>query len=36
MLADWRAWESLRDVGDAGRYIERIVDEPWTEHLRRW
>jgi hypothetical protein len=30
------SWELLRSVGDAGCYIERIVDESWTEHLRRF
>ena len=30
------AWELLRDVSDPCRYIERIVDESWTEHLRRF
>jgi quinol monooxygenase YgiN len=29
-------WELLRDIGDAGRYVEQIVDESWTEHLRRF
>jgi MFS family permease/quinol monooxygenase YgiN len=29
-------WELLRDIGDPGRYIEQIVDESWTEHLRRF
>ncbi|MES2757127.1 MAG: MFS transporter [Pseudomonadota bacterium] len=29
-------WELLRDVAEPGRYIERIVDESWTEHLRRF
>ena len=26
----------LRDLGEPGRYLERIVDESWTEHLRRF
>jgi MFS family permease len=30
------SWELLRDIGDPGRYIEQIVDESWTEHLRRF
>jgi MFS family permease len=30
------SWELLRDVAEPGRYIERIVDESWTEHLRRF
>jgi quinol monooxygenase YgiN len=29
-------WELLRDIGDPGRYVEQIVDESWTEHLRRF
>ncbi len=29
------AWELVRDAGHSGRYVERIVDESWTEHLRR-
>jgi hypothetical protein len=28
-------WELVRDTGHSGRYVERIVDESWTEHLRR-
>lgn len=28
-------WELLHDVEEPGRYIEKIVDESWTEHLRR-
>ncbi len=30
------SWELLRDLGEPGRYLERIVDESWTEHLRRF
>ncbi len=30
------AWELLRDIGKPGHYIEQIVDESWTEHLRRF
>ncbi|SFU91072.1 MFS transporter [Pseudoduganella namucuonensis] len=30
------AWELLRDAADPAHYIERIVDESWTEHLRRF
>lgn len=30
------AWELLRDAADPGRYVECIVDESWTEHLRRF
>ncbi len=29
-------WELLHDVNDPERYVERIVDESWTEHLRRF
>ena len=29
-------WELLRDVSQPGRFIEQIVDESWTEHLRRF
>ncbi len=29
-------WELLRDIGKPGHYIEQIVDESWTEHLRRF
>lgn len=30
------SWELLRDISDPGRYIEQIVDESWTDHLRRF
>jgi MFS family permease len=30
------AWELLRDLSDHGRYVEQVVDESWTEHLRRF
>jgi MFS family permease len=30
------SWELLRNAADPGCYIERIVDESWTEHLRRF
>ncbi|MEO7886485.1 MAG: MFS transporter, partial [Polaromonas sp.] len=29
-------WELLRDVNKTGHYIEQIIDESWTEHLRRF
>ena len=29
-------WSLLRDVSDPGRFVEHIVDESWTEHLRRF
>ena len=30
------AWDLLRDVNQPGRFLEQIVDESWTEHLRRF
>jgi MFS family permease len=30
------SWELLRDISDPGRFIELVVDESWTEHLRRF
>lgn len=30
------AWQLQRDVSRPGRFIEQIVDESWTEHLRRF
>ena len=30
------AWELLHDLYDPGRYVEQIIDESWTEHLRRF
>ncbi|MFL6718657.1 MAG: MFS transporter [Burkholderiaceae bacterium] len=30
------SWDLLRDLGDPGRYLEQIIDESWTEHLRRF
>ena len=30
------SWELLRDIADPARYIEQIIDESWTEHLRRF
>ena len=29
-------WALLRDVGQPGRYVEQIIDESWTGHLRRF
>jgi MFS family permease len=29
-------WELLRDMGRPGHYIEQIIDDTWTEHLRRF
>ncbi|MDA7418479.1 MFS transporter [Xenophilus arseniciresistens] len=30
------AWELLHDMSQPERYLEHIVDESWTEHLRRF
>jgi MFS family permease len=30
------SWELLHDINDPGRFIEVIVDESWTDHLRRF
>ena len=29
-------WFLLHDLTEPGRYVERIIDESWTEHLRRF
>lgn len=29
-------WQLLHDVAEPGRYVEQILDESWTEHLRRF
>jgi MFS family permease len=29
-------WQLLHDIGQPARYVERIEDESWTEHLRRF
>lgn len=29
-------WELLQDIADPGHFIERITDENWNEHLRRF
>jgi len=29
-------WELLHDITEPGRYVEQIIDESWTEHLRRF
>jgi hypothetical protein len=29
-------WELLRDMGKPGHYIEQIIDDTWTDHLRRF
>jgi MFS family permease len=30
------SWELLHDIAEPGRYLEQIIDESWTEHLRRF
>jgi len=30
------SWDLLRDIAAPGRYLEQIVDQSWTEHLRRF
>jgi MFS family permease len=29
-------WELLHDIHDPARYVEQVIDENWTEHLRRF
>lgn len=29
------SWRLLHDLADAGRFVEQIVDESWSAHLRR-
>jgi MFS family permease len=29
-------WELLHDISAPGRFVEQIIDESWTEHLRRF
>ena len=29
-------WELLHDIAEPSRYVEQIVDESWTDHLRRF
>jgi len=29
-------WELLHDIAQPERYVEQIVDESWTDHLRRF
>lgn len=31
-----RSWHLQHDIADPARYVERIEDESWTEHLRRF
>jgi len=30
------SWELFRDTTDPGRFVEYMLDESWTEHLRRF
>lgn len=30
------SWELLHDINDPGRFIEVVIDESWTDHLRRF
>ncbi len=30
------SWELQHDIADPRRYVERVVDESWTEYLRRF
>ncbi|MFC4789727.1 MULTISPECIES: MFS transporter [Giesbergeria] len=30
------SWQLQHDIADPRRYVEQIVDESWTEHLRRF
>ena len=29
-------WELLHDIGEPTRFVEEVIDESWTEHLRRF
>ncbi|MEO7335623.1 MAG: MFS transporter, partial [Caldimonas sp.] len=29
-------WELLHDIGEPTRYLEQVIDQSWTEHLRRF
>lgn len=31
-----RSWELLHDVNDTSRFVETMVDDSWTDHLRRF
>ncbi len=31
-----REWQLLEDFAEPGRYVEQIIDDSWTEHLRRF
>jgi MFS family permease len=30
------SWELLHDINEPGRFVEVVVDESWTDHLRRF
>ena len=30
------SWELLHDVNDTSRFVETMVDDSWTDHLRRF
>jgi hypothetical protein len=30
------AWELLHDITEPGRFVEQVIDESWTDHLRRF
>jgi quinol monooxygenase YgiN len=29
-------WSLLHDISQPGRFVEQVIDESWTEHLRRF
>lgn len=29
-------WQLLHDINEPGRFVEQVIDESWTEHLRRF
>lgn len=31
-----REWQLLEDMAEPGRYVEQIIDDSWTEHMRRF
>ena len=30
------SWELLHDITEPGRFVEQVIDESWTDHLRRF